>query len=186
MKKLIQGKFFASFTTHELSCDERDISKHKLEIIGRKTVTDASFIDHIPSNLIFVKEFTNELDAVEIFPTQKDIQQLSIRTQLSEIQWSNIRLSGQQLIDGVLHGIIEADIVAYCHIPSKADIVNLDNNQQNKEQIKEFDTLKETPESGIQNPIPSSTLPGCFSFFKTGCLNFLFWMPVLSIPASQF
>ncbi len=175
MEKIIKGFYRSSFSTNELNSRKRDVIFREISVEGRKTLTNTHVISEVPADLVFLKTNIDNIQNVELYPVEDSF--IPFNTDLHEIKWMNIRVSSEQEIDGVMHGIIEAEIYAKYNRTKKA----LQKVPENE--LSEVKTIEKEPmpiidsSSQVQNNgcfrVPKA---GCLPMLKNGCLSLFFWL----------
>ncbi len=178
MEKIIKGFYRSSFSTNELNSRKRDVIFREISVEGRKTLTNTHVISEVPADLVFLKTNIDNIQNVELYPVEDSF--IPFNTDLHEIKWMNIRVSSEQEIDGVMHGIIEAEIYAKYNRTKKA----LQKVPENE--LSEVKTIEKEPmpiidsSSQVQNNgcfrVPKA---GCLPMLKNGCLSLLIWLGLI-------
>lgn len=182
MQHFIQGKYRSTFSTQEIEQEKYDLILSKLVVCGKKQLTQATQIPCIPENFDQNKFHIESLPGVEI--TYLNNSSKPIRANLSAVQWSSIHIHSEQVVDGQLYGILEAEIVGILE-PIKAsnetnsnDALQKSKNQLNQEIESEVisdsdftanDLITQQNANQLNTNLPS----GCWNFLTKGCLNFL-------------
>jgi outer membrane protein OmpA-like peptidoglycan-associated protein len=170
MEKIIKGFYRSSFSTTALESKNRDVTYHGIKLEGRKTLEKTEEISEFPSEDYFSKLDIVAIANVELYPKIDSNSFDPFNTNLYDVKWTNIKVSSEHEIDGVLHGIIEAELHAKYNREKNAQQSHLntpplaDNQINSQEQISLDDSTQLD-----QNK-------GCFIKPKSGCLSILLWL----------
>jgi len=170
MEKIVKGFYRSSFSTTTLESKNRDINYRNIYVEGRKTLQNTEEISEFPPSDYFSKLDIVTLANVELYPKTDSNAFTPFNTNLYDVKWSNIKVSSEQEIDGVLHGIIEAELHAKYKRIKNTSISGLntthsaENDNLNKQQTSPDDS------------VTLSQKKGCLPTMKNGCLSVLLWL----------
>ena len=198
MEKIVKGYYRSSFSTTELESKNRDISYRKISIEGRRTLINTIEIPEYPVDCNYLKMNIDTIQDVEIYVSDDAI--IPFNTDLYQVKWINIRISSEQEIDGVLHGILEAEIFAkYNREKKEKDKTELkivpETQTTEVYETNSFENIHlEEPATPIIEPTILAQNKGCFNapkvgclpMLKNGCLSSLLWLFLILLLLGLF
>jgi outer membrane protein OmpA-like peptidoglycan-associated protein len=185
MEKIIKGFYRSSFSTTELDSRKRDVIFRKIKVEGRKTLTNTDIVSEIPTDLVFLKTNIDNIQNVELYPVEDSF--IPFNTDLHEIKWVNIRVSSEQEVDGVMHGIIEAEIYAKYNRTKKVFQKATENELSEVKTIeKESMPIIDSPTQVQNKGCFSIPRVGCLPMLKNGCLSLFFWLFLILLLIGLF
>ena len=173
MEKIVKGFYRSSFSTTELDSRNRDIIYRKISVEGRRVLSNTIEVSDYPTDLNFLKMDISTIEDVELYSL--DDLFIPFNTDLYDIQWLDIKVISEQEIDGVLHGILQAEILAKYNRVKK----NLQRKEKNNFEINQIQLQNSNIDRSNleQNPgCLNKTRNGCLPMFNKGCLILLFWL----------
>ena len=185
METIIHGNYRSSFTTSLLESKHPDITQRKIQVVGRKVIENALIIDEIPTNIHYWNLGVEQMSRVEIFPNINEIENTPFSISVKDIHWFNVSISGEQYINDVMHGIIEAEVFVkysrkqFSNGPKRTTVNHFDNTFL--EEIPDVEVY-EVPDPR-KTLIETSTNKGCLGSFKSGCLGLLGLLLLLALLA---
>jgi len=198
MEKIVKGYYRSSFSTTEIDSRNRDIVFKKINIEGRKTLLNTIEISEYPTDVHFLKMNIDTIQDVEMYASDNAI--IPFNTDLYEVRWLDIKVSSEQEIDGVLHGILEAEIFAkYTREKKEIDKTELnvvpETPTTEVHETNGFENIHlEEPAEPLIEPTSLAQNKGCFiapkvgclPMLKNGCLSILLWLFLILLLLGLF
>jgi outer membrane protein OmpA-like peptidoglycan-associated protein len=182
-KHLITGNFTSSFSTKKLENFQFKREMHQsfefknITLVGRKMAENVDFIDAVPvlsDDSLFLKDVY--VSGVELFPLQ-DLDsplEMTKKLNLENVLITNLKITNEHLIQGVMHGTITG--VVYAEIPIvvdteiKSEMIPAPLSSIGADPVGQSSSEVLSPSVPTGSPVVNT---GCFSFLKNGCFGFL-------------
>jgi len=178
MEKIVKGYYKSSFSTSMLESKKRDVIYRGISLEGRKTLINTQVILEIPTELNFLSSNIDKIQNVELFPFEDTF--IPFKTDLYQIRWLNMKVSSEQEIDGVMHGIIEAEIYAKFNRTNKILDIAIENSLTEGELFEKKSTTNNESIAQVQNKgCFNLQKEGCLNKLKNGCLSLLIWLGLI-------